>query len=64
MRGTVVVETQEEYNAWIATKQPQYLAATQQNAPAAPAQEPGKMNKIDTAAAAPADTTKRIASLR
>lgn len=27
MRGTVIVETQAEYNAWLATKQPQYLAA-------------------------------------
>jgi cytochrome c oxidase subunit 2 len=27
MKGTIIVETQQEYNAWIATKQPQYLAA-------------------------------------
>ena len=27
MRGTVIVETQAEYNAWLASKQPQYLAA-------------------------------------
>lgn len=27
MRGTIVVETQEEFDAWIAGKKPQYLAA-------------------------------------
>jgi cytochrome c oxidase subunit 2 len=27
MRGVVIVETQAEYNAWLATKQPQYLTA-------------------------------------
>jgi cytochrome c oxidase subunit 2 len=27
MRGTVIVETQAEYDAWIASKQPQYVAA-------------------------------------
>jgi cytochrome c oxidase subunit 2 len=27
MRGVVIVESQAEYNAWLATKQPQYIAA-------------------------------------
>ena len=27
MRGTIVVETQEEFDAWIASKKPQYLVA-------------------------------------
>ena len=27
MRGTIVVETQEEYDAWMASKKPQYLVA-------------------------------------
>jgi cytochrome c oxidase subunit 2 len=34
MRGVIVVETQEEYDAWFATKKPQYVLA---NAPATPA---------------------------
>ena len=27
MRGTIIVETQEEFDAWMATKKPQYLVA-------------------------------------
>ena len=27
MRGVIVVETQEEYDAWMAGKKPQYLVA-------------------------------------
>jgi cytochrome c oxidase subunit II len=34
MRGTVIVESQGEFNAWLASKTPQYLVA---NAPAEPA---------------------------
>lgn len=30
MRGVIVVETQEEYDAWMATKKPQYLVANPQ----------------------------------
>ncbi|TCZ72811.1 cytochrome c oxidase subunit II [Flaviaesturariibacter aridisoli] len=65
MRGTVLVETQEEFNAWIATKQPQYTAFMD-GAKQSPAAEPGKMNKVagDTATKAVADTTKPIASLK
>jgi len=39
MRGTIVVETQEEFDAWIAGQKPQYLVANEQPAaaPAAPA---------------------------
>ncbi len=47
MRGTIVVETQEEYDAWIASQTPQYLVANPP-APAAPA-------------AASIDTTKAVA---
>jgi len=36
MRGVVVVETQQEFDSWLASKKPQYVVATQQ-APAAPA---------------------------
>jgi cytochrome c oxidase subunit II len=33
MRGTVIVESQAEFNAWLATKQPQYLAAMEAKNP-------------------------------
>jgi cytochrome c oxidase subunit 2 len=36
MRGVVVVETQQEFDSWLAAKKPQYVVANQQ-APAAPA---------------------------
>src|SRR5687768_5271672 len=36
MRGTVVVETQQEFDRWLASKQPQYLAAQATAQPAAP----------------------------
>lgn len=48
MRGVIVVETQEEFDAWMATKKPQYLVAN-----------PDK----DPAAAKPTDTTKVVAAL-
>jgi cytochrome c oxidase subunit 2 len=51
MRGTVIVESQAEYNAWLAGKQPQYIAAMGTTAPAA---APAK----DTTAANAAGTTK------
>lgn len=37
MRGTIVVETQEEFDAWMATKKPQYAAVMESKKPAAPA---------------------------
>ncbi len=43
MRGTIVVETQEEFDAWIAGKKPQYLVAN-------PDKDPSK--KADTLSAA------------
>jgi cytochrome c oxidase subunit II len=33
MRGTIIVETQEEFDAWIATKKPQYQVANESMAP-------------------------------
>lgn len=35
MRGTIIVETQEEFDAWMASKKPQYAAAMENNKPAA-----------------------------
>lgn len=36
MRGTIVVETQEEFDAWLASKKPQYLVANPDKDPSAP----------------------------
>ncbi|MDB5197664.1 MAG: cytochrome oxidase subunit [Flaviaesturariibacter sp.] len=62
MRGVIVVETQSEYNAWIATKQPQYLAAME--AMKGVDQKGAKPGNLKTVA--PADSTatgKPIAAL-
>ncbi len=54
MRGVIIVETQEEYNAWIAEKKPQYVTVREAAAPA-PAAAPA----ADSAAAKPiAQVTK------
>lgn len=37
MRGEIIVETQEEYDAWLAKKQPQYWSAVPSAKPVAPA---------------------------
>jgi cytochrome c oxidase subunit 2 len=37
MRGVIVVETQEEYDAWISSKKPQYATVKEGAAPTAPA---------------------------
>lgn len=37
MKGIIVVETQDEYNRWLAEKKPQYLTVREAAAPAAPA---------------------------
>ncbi len=36
MRGTIIVETQEEFDAWMAKKKPQYLVANPDKDPSAP----------------------------
>jgi len=49
MKGIVVVQTQDEYNAWLADKKPQYVNVTEaKKTPAAPATP-----AADTAAAKP-----------
>lgn len=37
MRGTIIVETQEEFDAWLAGKKPQYVTVMEANKPAAAA---------------------------
>ncbi|HUR65704.1 MAG TPA: cytochrome c oxidase subunit II [Chitinophagaceae bacterium] len=41
MRGEIIVETQEEFNTWIATRKPQYLKANPQFDKSAPAKDTG-----------------------
>ena len=57
MRGVIVVETQEEYDAWMASKKPQYITVKEGTAPAAPAAD-------STAAAATATMSKPLAQLK
>jgi cytochrome c oxidase subunit 2 len=57
MRGVIVVETQEEYDAWMASKKPQYVTVQEAAAPAAPAAD-------STAAAATATMSKPLAQLK
>jgi cytochrome c oxidase subunit 2 len=56
MRGVIVVETQEEYDAWMASKKPQYLTVKEANAPAAP--------KADSTMSAAVITNKPLAQLK
>ncbi len=53
MRGTIVVETLEEYNAWLASQKPQYYALYPEKDP----------NPAPVEGAAAADTTKQLASV-
>jgi len=43
MRGTIVVETQEEFDAWLASKKPQYLVAN-------PDKDPAQQKEVASAA--------------
>jgi cytochrome c oxidase subunit 2 len=56
MRGVIVVETQEEYDAWMASKKPQYLTVKEASAPAAP--------KADSTVTAAVTTNKPLAQLK
>ncbi|MCF8214086.1 MAG: cytochrome c oxidase subunit II [Chitinophagaceae bacterium] len=57
MRGVIVVETQEEYDAWMSSKKPQYITVKEGAAPAAPAAD-------STAAAVTATMSKPLAQLK
>lgn len=56
MRGVIVVETQEEHDAWLADKKPQYVIVKEGAAPAAPSDS--------TSAAAAATMSKPLAQLK
>jgi cytochrome c oxidase subunit 2 len=64
MRGTIVVETQSEYNAWMATKQPQYLAAMEAaKGGAEQGAKPGNVKPVEAGAADTTNAPKPTASL-
>ena len=46
MRGTIIVETQEEFDAWMATKKPQYLVANPAMDPSAKAADTTKVAAV------------------
>jgi len=56
MRGVIIVETQEEHDAWLADKKPQYVTVKEGAAPAATADS--------TSAAASATMSKPLAQLK
>jgi len=56
MRGVIIVETQEEHDAWMADKKPQYVTVKEGAAPAAAADS--------TSAAAAATMSKPLAQLK
>ena len=56
MRGVIIVETQEEHDAWMADKKPQYITVKEGAAPAAAADS--------TSAAAAATMSKPLAQLK
>ena len=56
MRGVIIVETQEEHDAWMADKKPQYVTVKEGAAPAATADS--------TSAAASATMSKPLAQLK
>jgi cytochrome c oxidase subunit 2 len=57
MRGVIVVETQEEYDAWMASKKPQYVTVKEASAPAPAVAD-------TTAAVAVPTTSKPLAQLK
>jgi cytochrome c oxidase subunit 2 len=50
MRGVIIVETQEEYDAWMASKKPQYVTVQEAAAP---------VPSSDSTGAAKAETTQK-----
>jgi cytochrome c oxidase subunit 2 len=56
MRGVIIVETQEEYDTWMASKKPQYITVKEADAPAAPT--------ADSTATVGVTTNKPLAQLK
>jgi cytochrome c oxidase subunit 2 len=46
MKGIIIVETQEQYNQWLASKKPQYVTNREAAAPAAPAEDSASAKPI------------------
>lgn len=57
MRGVIIVETQEEYDAWLASKKPQYLTVKEAAAPAPATAD-------STAAVSVSNNSKPLAQLK
>ncbi|MER3498368.1 MAG: cytochrome c oxidase subunit II [Chitinophagaceae bacterium] len=57
MRGEIIVETQEEFDRWLASKKPQYALAMEKMQPAAKPASTDSLNKQSV------DTVKRIAAI-
>jgi cytochrome c oxidase subunit 2 len=53
MRGEIVVETQAEYDAWMATKKPKYFAAFPDKDPSAKQPTAAPAATVDSAAKQP-----------
>lgn len=64
MRGVIVVETQDEYNAWIAQKKPQYLAANGDATLPAVQGAPAAAGSDSSATDAAAGASKPVSQLR
>lgn len=58
MRGTIIVESQAEFNVWMRGKQPQYQVAQGQSNPAAPGNAP--TDSVTVATTTSAATTKTL----
>ncbi|MDP9229445.1 MAG: cytochrome c oxidase subunit II, partial [Bacteroidota bacterium] len=58
MRGTIVVDTQDEFDKWLASKKPQYFAAFPELDPEKPANptDTTKVATVNKVSAIPADT--------
>jgi cytochrome c oxidase subunit 2 len=54
MKGLIIVETQEEYDKWLAEQKPQYLTVMANSQKAAPAAAPAMADSAKTTAAAAA----------
>jgi cytochrome c oxidase subunit 2 len=60
MKGIIVVETQPEFDAWIAGKQPQHEVAMAQNAPPAPPTSPNTPQTVNTPIVTPNGASRPI----
>ena len=60
MRGTIIVESQAEFNVWMKGKQPQYQVSQGKSNPAAPGNAPTDSVAVATTTPTSAATTKTL----